>query len=232
MLLPVKVAGCGVDSSTVSGFRCSSDTEHFLMKPGAKPLKSSRGQSSCAGSTASWQGCFLGGIYFAFTGENGVAKFALPIFGVPIILTVLNLVAAARQGNPEGKTQPVLAYAGLGERSCAFVVDYLILCAIDLAAWSALGSSQWPNHYNSLPEAYSLLPVLGPLVYFTAFEASPFQGRRQTLFGLPRRGRAALGCRGGESCCVTSSGFFPSSLWEQVTWPSGSLHAARRCTIF
>jgi len=111
---------------------------------------------------------------------------------VPIILTVLNLVAAARQGNPEGKTQPVLAYAGLGERSCAFVVDYLILCAIDLASVERTWVSQWPNHYNSLPEAYSLLPVLGPLVYFTAFEASPFQGtpgKRFLGFHVAGRGR-------------------------------------------
>lgn len=165
------------------------------MKPGAKSLQSRQWAILRPGLYALLIGLCLSGIYFAFTGENGVAKFAILIFGMPVILTVRKLVLAAREGNPEGAAQPFLNYSGLDRRFCAFFIDCLLVGALERCVRVFLGLSQWADSYEPWPEAYVWTPILLPLFYFAVFEASPLQGtlgKRLLRFHVAGRGGARL----------------------------------------
>jgi uncharacterized membrane protein YfcA len=52
-------------------------------------------------------GLLVGGAYSAFTGHNEIVRLALPICGVPILLTILNLVF--------GRSQSILPVEGAKE---------------------------------------------------------------------------------------------------------------------
>lgn len=48
-------------------------------------------------------GLLLGAAYSAFTGHNEIVRHAVPIFGVPTILAILNLLSGRSQSTPTAK---------------------------------------------------------------------------------------------------------------------------------
>jgi hypothetical protein len=48
-------------------------------------------------------GLLIGAAYTAFTGQNGIVRFAGPIFCVPTALTILNLLFGRSQPTPSAK---------------------------------------------------------------------------------------------------------------------------------